>query len=113
MAFRQLRGSTRDVNTQYLIDIWDYSFKTARLCANSILQDRDSIKIKVTQHTVQAVSEHHRLLLSGFSPHLSRIRGQAVIQFVPLSTQAPEWDPSALIERLSQLQGKEENLDDI
>lgn len=36
-----------------------------------------------------------------------------MIQFVPLSTQAPEWDPSALIERLSQLQGEEENLDDI
>ena len=53
------------------------------------------------------------LLLSSFSPHLSRICGQAMIQFVPLSTQAPEWDPSALIERLSQLQGEEENLDDI
>lgn len=43
----------------------------------------------------------------------SRICGQAMVQFVPLSTQAPEWDPSALIERLSQLQGEEENLDDI
>jgi hypothetical protein len=36
-----------------------------------------------------------------------------MIQFVPLSTQAPEWGPSALIERPSQLQGEEENLDDI
>ena len=103
IAFRHLRGTSSEVDTQYLADVWKYSFQVANACFRGITMYRQNIQIEIAEPELVGVSEHHKSLISDFSPELERICGPAMRQFVPMSTRAPDWSPSELREQMRTL----------
>jgi hypothetical protein len=108
LAFRHLRGTSSERNTQYLVDVWTYSFNKARACFQDLRVQKLRVQIEVAGRESDGVFEHHKSLLSEFSPHLHRICGPAMRHFVPMSSRSPEWDPSELVERLRILRTQDE-----
>ncbi|MCJ1247703.1 hypothetical protein MMC30_004918 [Trapelia coarctata] len=108
IAFRHLRGTSEEIDTQYLADVWHYSFKSARACFRGIRAFKQNVKIEITDSELVGVSEHHKALLSEFSPHLLRICGPAMCQFVPMSSRTLGWSLSELKEQMRILRTEEE-----
>jgi hypothetical protein len=107
LAFRHLRGTSSEVNVQYLVDVWNYSFRNARTCFQKLRMKKWQVHIDVAGQDPDGVFEHHKSLLAGFSPNFYRICGPAMRQFVPISSRSPGWDPGELMERLRVLQSED------
>ncbi len=111
IAFRHLRGTSGQVDTQYLADIWKFSFKSAEACFRGISMFHQNIQIEIADSELLGVSEHHKSLISDFSPVLERICGPAMRQFIPMSPHSPGWNLSELREQMRTLRAEKELLD--
>ncbi|OCK74092.1 hypothetical protein K432DRAFT_410152 [Lepidopterella palustris CBS 459.81] len=108
LAFRHLRGKASAMNTEYLVDVWNYSFRNARSCFRGIKVERFEVKVLIQESEVYGVSELHKSLLSQFSPHLIRICGPVMQHFVPISPRNISWDPTNIMERMCILRSEDE-----
>jgi len=101
LAFRNFRERAGKVNTQYLVDVWNFSFEKARSAVAGLFPFRGMVNISIKPGAdSQAVTELHRSLARLWSPHLVPICGAAMAQFVPLAPETDEWSPDALLECL-------------
>ncbi|KAL9622772.1 MAG: hypothetical protein Q9160_002891 [Pyrenula sp. 1 TL-2023] len=100
LAFKHLRGASYEVNLPYLVDIWTYSFRSARASFRKLSLRQGSVYIELNRPELDNPIEHHKALLNGFSPNIYPLCGPAMQQFVPVDPRNPEWDPGRLMERL-------------
>lgn len=108
IAFRHLRGYSEEIDTQYLADVWKYSFKSAKACFRGIATKLQDIHLEIAESELDGISEHHKSLISEFSPELGRICGPAMRQFVPMSSHSPGWNLSELREQMRVLRTEQE-----
>jgi hypothetical protein len=108
LAFRHLRGTSSKINIQYLVDVWTISFQKARARFKTLSVQNSNINIEVAGLESDEIFEHHKSIISEFSPHIYRICGPAMRHFVPLSSRTPGWDPKELMERLRNLRTQDE-----
>src|SRR5205814_10618692 len=47
LAFRHLRGTSSEINVQYLVDVWNYSFKNARDCFQRVRMKKWQVHVDV------------------------------------------------------------------
>lgn len=110
IAFRHLRGTSDQIDTQYLADVWKMSFKSAGKCFRGISMCQRSVQIEIAEPELMGVSEHHKSLISDFSPELERICGPAMRLYIPMSSHSPGWNPSELKEQMRTLRAEDELL---
>jgi len=108
LAFRHLRGASGKVNTQYLTDIWNYSFRRARTCFKGLYVRNMQVGVILEGQESETVLEHHKSLLSEFSPLFYRICGPAMYQFIPDVPQNPGWNPREIMDRIRILRSANE-----
>lgn len=96
IMFRHLRGSRDGVDTQYLADIWKMSFTSAKACFRGITMLTQNVKIDVEVDEDVGAPEHHKTLISDFSPELDRICGMAMRHYIPMSPSTPGWNVSEI-----------------
>jgi hypothetical protein len=108
LAFRHLRGAAGKVNTQYLTDIWNYSFRSARACFKGLYVRNMQVGVVIEGHESETILEHHKSLLSEFSPLLYRICGPAMYRFTPDSSQNSGWNPREIMDRIRILRSGSE-----
>ena len=108
IAFRHIRGTHAEVGTEYLADVWKFSFKSAKACFRGISMLKQNIKIEIQECDSVGVPEHQKSLISNFSPELDRICATAMRHFIPMSPSSPGWDPSELREQMNTLREEEE-----
>ena len=113
LAFRHLRGRDRDVNTQFLADVWSYAYRSASKSIGSFKVRMTLLKVKLVSQDWQTISSHHSSLLTSFSANLACICGPAMRQFVPMSSRATGWDPVKLGEQFNRLSGTLEEQTDL
>lgn len=106
IAFRHLRGTSDQVDTQYLADVWNMSFKSARACFQGISMYRRNVQIEIADPELMGVSEHYKSLISDFSPELERVCGPAVRLYIPPSSHSPGWNLSELKEQMRSLRAE-------
>ena len=110
IAFRHLRGIAGPITTQYLADVWMFSFRSAQACFRGISMHNQMIEIEVADSQLVGVSEYHKSLVSDFSPELERICGPAMRHFLPMSPHSPGWNLPELREQMHTLRAEEELL---
>ena len=110
MAFRHLRGSA-EIDTQFLTDVWKLSFTGARKCFRGISMHHQNIHIDIAATGLDEVAEHHKNLLSEFSPHLGVICEPSLRHFVPMSFHSPGWGLAEIKEQLRIIRTPEELAD--
>jgi len=104
-AFRHLSGSDRQVNTQYLADIWQYAFNSARESVHPPgFNSLGFPRMNATPRAREAASELHRSLLRLYSPDLAKFCGRPMERFIPDSINAPGWDPDTMAIWLEELE---------
>ena len=108
IAFRHFRGTSDEVDTQYLVDVWRFSFPSSKECFRRISMLKQSIQIEIEPSEVESVPEHHKLLISDFSPELERICGAAIRHFIPMLPHSPGWNISEIKEHMRVLRTEEE-----
>jgi hypothetical protein len=108
LAFRHLRGDSGSVDTQFLTDVWNYSFRSTRKCFKGLHLRNMQVKVDIAGHEAEAVLEFHKSLLSEFSPLLYRICGPAMHQFIPNSPLNPGWNQRKIMDRIRILRSGEE-----
>ena len=69
-----------------------------------------NVQIEIPDSELVGVSEHHKSLISDFSPVLERICGPAMRQFIPMSPHSPGWNLSELREQMGTLRAEKELL---
>ncbi|KAF2835280.1 hypothetical protein M501DRAFT_461779 [Patellaria atrata CBS 101060] len=106
-AFRHLRGASGKVDVHYLVDVWNYSFRTARERVKRISVERLDVQL-VTQQPDTEAFEHHKALLADFSPRIHRLCAPAMSQFVPATSHTAGWELDQITERIGILKGEEE-----
>ncbi|KAL5312811.1 hypothetical protein ACEPPN_019237 [Leptodophora sp. 'Broadleaf-Isolate-01'] len=104
-AFRHMSGSSSKVNTQYLVDVWSYSFAEAKASVHPpTFNSFGFARMETTDKAQKVVFELHRNLLRIYSPELQGICGKAMQMFVPQSTNSSSWDPDAMSAWLDALE---------
>jgi hypothetical protein len=104
-AFRHLPGSDRQVNTQYLADVWQYALKSTReLVLPPAFNSLGFPRKNVTSRVEGVVSELHRSLLRLYSPDLAKFCGRPVGRFMPDSVNSLDWGPDEMATWLEQLE---------
>ena len=111
LAFKHLRGAHGKVNTQYLVDVWNYSFACGRKCFGGLSMQNMQVKLNVTEEASETVVEAHRSLVSAFSPHLNSVCGPSMRHFVPDSPQALGWNAGEIMQHMSQLRSQQSPAD--
>ncbi|KAL8639382.1 MAG: hypothetical protein Q9226_008875, partial [Calogaya cf. arnoldii] len=106
--FRHLRGSYDGVDTQYLAEIWKMSFTNAKACFRSITMYKQNIKIEIEMKEDVSLPEHHKILISEFSPGLDRICATVMHHYIPMSPSAPGWNISEIRDQMKSLGTEEE-----
>lgn len=96
LAFRHLRNACDMVNTEYLVDVWNYAFSQAQLATVNIVPNgpnrSESVFLPLRRETSGfSPSEFHINLMSFWSPHLITVCYNAMQQFVPRSEDADSW----------------------
>jgi hypothetical protein len=105
-AFRHFRGNVTKVNTEYLAGIWEYSFRNAQRCISGLDVDDGSVLVKLSSSDDEVNNEFHRSLLRHFSPHLARICGRAMKDYIP-PFRVTDWDENIMANELSVLEANE------
>lgn len=96
-AFRHMSGSSSNVNTQYLVDVWSYSFTQAKASVHPpTFNSFGFARMETTEKAQKVIFELHRNLLRIYSPELQVICGKAMQMFVPSSANSSSWDPDAM-----------------
>ncbi|KAL8755967.1 MAG: hypothetical protein Q9199_003249 [Rusavskia elegans] len=109
IMFRHLRGSRDGVDTQYLADIWKMSCTSAKACFRGITMLTQNVKIDVEGDEDVGAPEHHKTLISDFSPGLDRICGMAMRHYIPMSPSTPGWNVSEIRDQMRTLGSEEES----
>lgn len=109
IMFRHLRGSPDGVDTQYLVDIWRISFTSAKACFRGITLLTQNVKIDVEANEDVAAPEHHKTLISEFSPDLVCICGTAMRHYIPMSPSTPGWKVSEIRDQMRTLGSEEDS----
>ncbi|KAF4625431.1 hypothetical protein G7Y89_g12734 [Cudoniella acicularis] len=102
-AFRHFRGNSGKGNTQYLVDVWEFAFKRARDSVSGISILDGSIHIEIQSFQDEVNNEFHRSLLRQFSPHLSKVCGQSMKEWIQPCPSA-EWNEDVMSEELKTLE---------
>jgi hypothetical protein len=104
-AFRHMSGSSSHVNTQYLVDVWNYSFTEAKESVHPpTFNSFGFARMETTDKAQKVIFELHRNLLRIYSPELQAICGGAMRMFVPHSANSSSWDPDAMSAWLDALE---------
>ncbi|KAL8722210.1 MAG: hypothetical protein Q9225_001255 [Loekoesia sp. 1 TL-2023] len=109
IMFRHLRAIRTDVNTQFLADVWTFSFRSAKACFRGMIMRNQTCQIEIEDVEPAGVPEHHKSLISEFSPELHRICGTAMRQYIPNSPLSPGWDLSEIRLHMDTLIGEEQS----
>ncbi|KAI4250505.1 MAG: hypothetical protein L6R40_000104 [Gallowayella cf. fulva] len=107
IMFRELRGSRDEIDTQYLADIWNMSFRNAKACFRRITMVQQSIKIEIQEDGDMGVPEHQKSLMSDFSPEFDRICRTVMRHYISMSPSSPGWDPYEIKEQMRTLREDE------
>lgn len=99
IAFRHLRGSS-EIDPQFLADVWKLSFNSAKARFRGISTYNQTVNITITATDLDEVADHHKNLLSEFSPLLGSICGPSLRHFVPMSSRSPGWGLAELKEQM-------------
>ncbi|KAL8836808.1 MAG: hypothetical protein Q9170_002769 [Blastenia crenularia] len=91
IMFKHLRGTHTEVDTQCLADIWMFSFRSAKACFRGLSMLKQCCKIEIEDVENAGIPEHHRSLISEFSPEIHRICGTAMRQYIPNSPLGAGW----------------------
>ncbi|KAL8801633.1 MAG: hypothetical protein Q9182_004318 [Xanthomendoza sp. 2 TL-2023] len=108
ILFRHLRGRRDGVDTEYLVDIWKMSFTHAKACFRGISMEHQNIKIDIEVMEDVGLPEHHKTLISDFSPELGRVCGTIMRHYVPMSPTSPGWNISEVRDQMRKLGTDEE-----
>ncbi|KAL8911213.1 MAG: hypothetical protein Q9172_007709 [Xanthocarpia lactea] len=103
IVFRHLRGSRSEIDTEYLADVWNISFRSAKSCFKGITVQQKNVKIEIKETERAVVPEFHKSLLSKFSPELHRICGTVMRLYVPVSSSSPGWNLIEIEEQMTML----------
>jgi hypothetical protein len=109
LAFRHLRGSNRRVNSQYLVDVWTYTYNY--VCANVDINCTDPpghIRL-LPRPGSNVIFDHHASLLRIFSPHLAKVCGPPMKNFVPDRVEGDSWSPDRIEEQFRILRTQEDD----
>jgi hypothetical protein len=110
LAFRHLRGSNRRVNSQYLVDVWTYTYNHVCANVNIICTDPPGHIRLVPRPGSSVMFDHHASLLRVFSPHLAKVCGPPMKNFVPDRVEGDSWSPDRIEEQLRILRTQEDDL---
>jgi len=99
IAFRHLRGSS-EIDTQFLADVWKFSYNSAKARFRGINTYNQTIHIEIAATDHDEVADHHKNLLSEFSPNLGSVCGPSLRHFVPMSSHSPGWGLVELKEQM-------------
>ncbi|MCJ1238797.1 hypothetical protein MMC14_006788 [Varicellaria rhodocarpa] len=109
LAFRHLRGSISDVNTQLLVDIWMFAHAQARdSTGRPEVRNGGDFRLKPLSGKSRVISDLHSQLLRPFSPHLDHICGPAMSQYVPIRSNSADWKPELIDEQFRILRTEED-----
>ena len=104
LAFRHLRAPLSGIGTQFLAEVWNYSFQTALSSFRKL--EVEAMQVRVYLHDrkdERFIPENYRALLSEFSPHLLQLCEPAMTRFVPLDSRAKEWQADEITQQLNVL----------
>jgi hypothetical protein len=113
LIFRRLGQRSNHVNTQYLADVWNYSYRAAHDLVAKVVVGKD-YKVQITlkaPSSHEIIPEYYRSLLTPFSPHIYAICGSAMKQFIQVSHRTKDWQSAGIMERIRVL-GTEEDAED-
>ena len=111
VAFRHLRGTSANISTQYLSDVWNFSYRSARACFRCVTIEMQEVRIVVGETDTIGIPEHQKALISDFSPQLEQVCAPAMRHFLPMSASSAGWCLSDIREQMKVL-GHEDDLSD-
>lgn len=109
LAFRHLRGSNRRVNSQYLADVWTYTYNHVSANVDITCTDPPGHVRLVPRPGSEVMFDHHASLLRVFSPHLAKVCGPPMKNFVPDRVEGDSWSPDRIEEQLRILRTQEDD----
>lgn len=108
LAFRHLRGTESKINVQFLVDVWTYSYEQCRQNIDIICTEPPGHIRLVPKSEQGVILDHQAALLRIFSPHLAKVWGLAMRNFVPSRPMGPDWSPDQIAEQLRILRTAED-----
>lgn len=107
LMFKHLRGLRAEVDTQFLADIWMFSFRGAKACFRGMTTQKQSCKIEIEESEPAGIPDHHKSLISEFSPDLHRVCGTAMRRYMPNTPHSAGWDLSEIRHDLNKVADQE------
>ena len=112
LAFRHFEAAVNEVGTDFLAEVWTYSFRMARSSFQKL--EIQSLRVNIflqSNKNEQFMPENHKALVSQFSPFLPQLCEPAMSRYVPSDSRAKGWQPDEIMERLRCLRTDEATLD--
>ncbi|KAL5001767.1 hypothetical protein BDV10DRAFT_181930 [Aspergillus recurvatus] len=97
VAFGHIGLGGESVSPEELVEIWNISFGYAKDAVGAPSLSRGGNVLLPAREGMEIIRDHHKHLISIWSPHLARILRPAMELFIPASGRDPSWSQTEIM----------------